>query len=287
MSEAIIYKPFILRKRDLNHIGRANLPVDKNIGLTHLRLSHQIISSLNDSGLIRDFAAFLILKKRYSNSCIFNPTDSKLSAILKVSRQTAMRYRKVFESQEWIKYEHGNMIFKKLTSITNSVKVDYELKINGASNLYLPIGDSIKELVIKLKYLIIKQKEINRDYILKLHQDLTTVGSVEEVQKIKKKLKKYVANPNEEIGEIDYRLQISYKKLSRLLNCSVGSAYNVVKSMCKKEYMKVYSRREILLRGIPDYVWETALKFEEEYTKCFYSNGFVIRIHSNKYNLVL
>ncbi len=254
---------------------------------THLRLNPQILPIFNSDEVLRDFAAFLILKNHYKNSCIFNPTDSKLAQVLNVSRQTAMRYRKVFESQKWISYRDGNMILKKIKSITSVRGKEEEVKIASAANVYLKVGGvPLKELVIKLKYLIIKQKEINRDYLLKLRQDLYKVEGVRELKKLKYKLKKYNVNMDEPNGEIDYRLQISYKKLSKLLNCSIGSAYNIVKSMCKKEFLKAYKRREILLSGIPDYVWETVLRFKKEYTKCFYSNGFVIRNHSNKYYLI-
>lgn len=254
---------------------------------SHLRINPQILPVFISDGIIRDFAAFLILKNHYKNSCIFNPTDSKLAQVLNVSRQTAMRYRRVFEAQKWICYRDGNMLLKKVKSITSVCGKENEMKIASAANVYLKIGGvPLKELVIKLKYLIIKQKEINRDYLLKLRQDLCNVEGVRELKKIKYKLKKYNVKEDEQIGEIDYRLQISYKKLSNLLGCSIGSAYNIVKSMCKKEFLKAYKRREILLSGIHDYIWETVLRYKKEYAKCFYANGFVIRNHSNKYYLI-
>lgn len=222
------------------------------------------------------------------NSSIFEATDSKLSQILGVSRQTAGRYKKVFEREGWIiKHSNGTIAFNKVSKVLSVYIDDDRGSYSKRANLYLKVkGVRLKDLIIKLKYLIVKQKEINTHYVLELRRDLHNLKSKRELKSIMKKFDGLRWKPIPLSGEIDYRLQISYNGLSKLLDCSVGSAYNLIKKMRSNGLLEKYKRQEVMAKGVPAHVWETILQYRKEYSKCFYAYGNIIRNHCNKYNLI-
>lgn len=257
---------------------------------THLKINPQVISCLHTHGLLREFAAFLKLKNKCINSRVYNYTGSRIAELLGVSRQTADRYLKVFLNQGWSTVDESHLVLSKVSKILKPY-IDQDPKsFNRDANVYLKVrGVNLKELIIKLKYLIIKQKELNKNFLLELRRDLSNVKGAVEYRKLKRKADKYKLDgyKGESIGEIDYRLQISFKGLSELLGCSVGSAYNLLKKMSSKELLRKYTRREVLLKNVPSGIWESLLQYKAEYKKCFYSHGNVIRNHSNKYALIM
>lgn len=236
-------------------------------------------------GLLRSFAAFLKVKNECVNSRVYNYTGAHLSNIIGCSRQTADRHLKVFLKEEWARYDGNNLVLEKVSYILSQhIQVDPK-QFNKKANVHLQIrGLDVKEILLKLKYLIIKQKELNQQYILELVRNLKNTKLV-EYKKLRKKVKKYNINDRTLSGVTDERLQISYKGLANLLNCSIGSAYNTIKKMRSAGLIKKYRKMEVLLTGVPSYVWDD-IKKTNKYFKCFYANGNVIRNHCNKYNLV-
>lgn len=256
---------------------------------THLRLNPQVVILLNQDGLLREFAAFLKIKNECVNSRVYNCTGSRIASILGVSRQTADRYMKVFLKEKWVHYVGSMLHLEKIKTISSKYIEQNPNEFHRKANVYFGVkGAALKELVIKLKYLIIKQKELNTNFLLDLRRDLSNVKGSVEFTRLKRKADKYKLDgyKGEPIGAIDYRLQISFKGLSELFGCSVGSAYNLLKKMTRKELLKKYTRREVLLKNVPSGIWESLLQHKAEYKKCFYLHGNVIRNHSNKYAMI-
>lgn len=254
-------------------------------GFGHLRINPQVIKVISDEGNLKLLAVFLRLKSVYSNSCIYNVTDSKLAGILKVSRQTANRLRNKLERLGWVKYHGNNLMLLKVTEISHEyIQKDVE-GFSRKANVYLEVkSKQVKDIETYLRYLIIKQKEINKNYLLELRQDLSNPKSVKQFKKLAERCKKLGITAL--TGEIDYQLQISYKGLAKLLNCSVGSAYNYLRNLARKEVIKVYSKREVLNKNIQEHIWNDFLSYLPIYKNCFYSYGYIIKNHCNKYNLL-
>jgi Mn-dependent DtxR family transcriptional regulator len=254
-------------------------------GFRHLRINPQVIKVISDDGNLKLLAVFLRLKSVYSNSCIYNVTDSKLAAILKVSRQTANRLRNRLERLGWVKYHGGNLMLLKVTEISHEyIQKDVE-GFSRKANVYLEVkSKQVKDIETYLRYLIIKQKEINKNYLLELRQDLSNPKSVKQFKKLSERCKKLGITALK--GEIDYRLQISYKGLAKLLNCSVGSAYNYLRNLARKEVLKVYTKKEVLKSNVQEHIWNDFLSYQDVYKNCFYSYGYIIRNHCNLYNLL-
>lgn len=251
----------------------------------HLRINPQVIKVISDEGNLKLLAVFLRLKSFYSNSCIYNVTDSKLATILNVSRQTANRFRNQLERLGWVNYHGKNLMLCKVTEISKRYTENSPEKFSRKANVYLEVrSKQVKEIETYLRYLIIKQKEINKNYLLELSQDLSNPKSVKQFKKLSARCKKYGIQAKS--GEIDYQLQISYKGLAKLLNCSVGSAYNYLRNLARKELIQISKKKEVLKANIKDYIWQDSLAYLNEYKNCFYSYGYIIKNHCNKYNLL-
>lgn len=254
-------------------------------GFGHLRINPQVIKVISDEGNLKLLAVFLRLKSVYSNSCIYNVTDSKLAGILKVSRQTANRLRNKLERLGWVKYHGNNLMLLKVTEISKVYIDNCPEKFSRKANVYLEVkSKQVKDIETYLRYLIIKQKEINKNYLLELRQDLSNPKSVKQFKKLSERCKKYGITALK--GEIDYRLQISYKGLAKLLNCSVGSAYNYLRNLARKEVIKIHKKSEVLQKNIQEHIWNDFLSYQDVYKNCFYSYGYIIKNHCNKYNLL-
>ena len=286
MTEEVIYRPFIQILRSRSYVGKNEFPMNKCANFTHLRVNPQIISDILKEGLLREFSAFLILKKEFMTSAIYKATDSRLAQILGVSRQTAMRYKKVFRREGWItEHANGTIVFNKVTKVCKKYIGDDGYCADA--NVYVKVkGIKLKELIIKLKFLIIKQKELNTHYVLELRRVLKNAKNTEELKSARAELKKLGYSSETPSGEIDYRLQISFKGLSKLLNCSVGSAYNLIIKMSRRSLLKIYRNRKIIATRVHRTLWEEVMSKQEEFSKCICIGGNVIRIYSNKYNLI-
>lgn len=286
MSKEIIYRPFIQILRSRSYVGKNEFPMNKRANSTHLRVNPQVVSDILKEGLLREFSAFLILKKEFMTSAIYNATDGRLAQILGVSRQTAMRYKKTFRKHGWItEHSNGTIVFNKVTKICK--QYIGEEGYSNEANVYIKVkGVPLKELIIKLKYLIIKQKEINTHYILELRRVLKNTNNTEELKAAKTELRKLGWSSDAPSGEIDYRLQISFKGLSKLLCCSVGSAYNLIRKMSRRSLLRIYRRKKIIATRVHRTLWEDVLSKQEEFSKCICIGGNIIRIHCNKYNLI-
>jgi hypothetical protein len=247
----------------------------------------QILSELLEGSNLRAFAAFLLLKSKVKNSCLYNPTGSSVAAILGCSVATANRYLKQFNKLSWLYSHKNNTMLVKVSEITKryteSDPEDYSKKARVYINLE---GKKINDVVTLLNYLIIKQKELNKNFLLDLSQDLQMVKSSRAAKILIKKADKYNVRATEANGEIDRRLQISYERIAKLFKCSVGKAYNMMKKFFRLGYVKIYRKQEIILRRVPLDVWEDKLMGKKGYYKCHYAYGNVVRNHCNKYNLL-
>jgi len=252
----------------------------------HLRINPQVIKVISDEGDLRLLAVFLRLKSEFKNSCIYNSTDSKLAGILKVSRQTAGRLRKQLELKGWAKYHNNNLMLLKVSEISREYVCHNPEKFSKKANVYLECKNkTVKELETYLRYLIIKHKEVNKNFLLELSHDLNNPKKVKEYKKLLKQAHKYNIQGDPQ-GESDYRLQISYKGIAKLLKCSVGSAYNIVRKFARKSLLHIDKKKQILLSNIPEHIWNDYLSPKKEYKNCIYSYGHIIKIYCNKYTLL-
>lgn len=252
---------------------------------SHLRINPQVIKVISDEGDLRLLAVFLRLKSEFKNSCIYNSTDAKLAGILKVSRQTAGRMRKQLELKGWVKYHNNNLMLLKVSEISRYYVCNKPEKFSKKANVYLECKNkTVKELETYLRYLIIKHKEVNKNFAMELSHDLNKPKTVKEYKKLLSLSKKYSIGASE--GENDYRLQISYKGIAKLLKCSVGSAYNIVRKFARKTLLHVHTKKEVLLSNIPEHIWNDFLSYQMVYKNCIYSYGHIIKIHCNKYTLL-
>ncbi|MEY2869374.1 MAG: hypothetical protein RIT01_159 [Pseudomonadota bacterium] len=255
-------------------------------GFRHLRINPQVIKVISDEGDLRLLAVFLRLKSEFKNSCIYNSTDSKLAGILKVSRQTAGRMRKQLELKGWVRYHNNNLMLLKVSEISRDYVCHKPEKFSKRANVYLECKNKqVKELETYLRYLIIKHKEVTKNFAMELSHDLHKPKTVKEYKKLLSLSKKYSIEASE--GENDYRLQISYKGIAKLLKCSVGSAYNFVRNIARKSFLHVHSKKEVLLSNIPEHIWKDYLSYQKVYKNCIYSYGYIIKIYCNKYTLLV
>lgn len=251
----------------------------------HLRINPQVIKVISDEGDLRLLAVFLRLKSEFKNSCIYNSTDAKLAGILKVSRQTAGRMRKQLELKGWVRYHNNNLMLLKVSEIGREYVCSKPEKFSKKANVYLECKNkTVKELETYLRYLIIKHKEVNKNFAMELSHDLNKPKTVKEYKKLLSLSKKYSIDASE--GENDYRLQISYKGIAKLLKCSIGSAYNIVRKFARKSFLHIDKKKEVLLSNIPEHIWKDFLSYQKVYKNCIYSYGYIINIHCNKYTLL-
>lgn len=275
------YKDYCLENKIKHRTSdRGDVYIPSNF--RHIRINPIVLSYLQSHDKLKLYSSYLKLKSEYKNSCIFDATGSRVAQVLNCSRQTGDRIKKNLIKEGWAKMHGDNLILCKTNHITEEYRSYDRLKFSKKARLYLKCNNkSTKEILIYLQYLIFKQKEVNRSYLLKLCQDLNTGKTTKECKDADRKARKY--NLVDKKGETDERLQISYRGIAKMFRCSVGKAYSMIKSFTKNHMVHVTRKQELILSRVPMDFWEDNKK---SFPKCHYAYGNIVRNHCNKYNLL-
>jgi len=176
---------------------------------------------------LKEYAAFCYFKYLYKNSCIYNYTSQKLAIRTKYSPSFIRKNVKLFLEKGWCRMHGNNLIFNKSTSFN---KTESKIKLYDDANIK---NCSIKEIFLYFRLQIIKLHDSKLSRFKKLRSDLKSNKIL-----IRHKAEDYADSiglkteaqrdtlPNETT-----RLKLTNKKLTKIFNCSEGTASGIVKSL--------------------------------------------------------
>lgn len=226
---------------------------------------------MSDSGQLRKFATFIYIKSQFKNSCVYKYTQQSLSEKTGISRSAIRKYVKFFLDSGWCRLDHGNLIFNKMRVLDKNEK-------RIISDVKIRIG--IKELIIDLQLLLLKHKQAQFNRIVRLGIEIKDPKSIKPHQSANRIVKKYGYNVDKLPSE-RAKLQISIKKLSEWLNCSVGKVSQLLKSLQKRGLISITKVRNIV--GYSK-TFEGAKALLNMNENSYYSRGYIVKVSCNYYN---
>jgi len=229
------------------------------------------IKSMSDKGLLRELAVFMFIKSQFKNSCVYDYTQQSLSDKTGISRSAVRKYVKFFLDNNWCRIHKGNLVFTGLKNFDdNKKKIITDLKIR--------IG--IKELIVDFQLLLLKHKQAQFNRMSDYRRDLNNPSNVSQYKAALKAVKKY-GYDKDKLPDANARLQISIKKLSEWLNCSVGKASMIIKKLQKRGLISVIRCKQTIMKTMCPNTIKALLSVHKG---SYYRNGYVTKVCCNFYS---
>lgn len=236
-----------------------------------MKVNSILIEKLNNEGALSHLAMFIHIKGLYSNSCIYNYSQDRMAAKLKISKSSIRKYINFYLKEGWATIKHGNLCLGKIRKIGKQRKVIW----------HEVTGETVKEIKQNLYLFLFKHKVEQTKWYIKTCHDLKQLNESGYRRKIRSLTKRY-PNFSERIEKkfgasgLKADFKVSIVKIAEWFECSVGKAHQVIMKLIKD------SKLLVVYGG---YDFRKKLKFEREIgDKAFVSKGgYVIRVKCNRY----
>lgn len=187
---------------------------------------------------IKVLSFYLMLKLRYKNSCIYNWTYKKISSNLKTSDYLTNKLVKEMLSKG-LAYKHANNLC--LTSFRN-IKSKDKSAIKDTGITY---DDTLSNVMFKLKVMLFRFYIMDRqNYLKKAKVDLVS----------SKRLRKSNIDLEKPVFE---GICFGYRKLSRIIGCSLMSVKPFLDEMVRFGIIKSYEQRLLPTKISPKIIIES------------------------------
>ena len=223
---------------------------------------------LADSNLLKEFAVFLYLKSLYSNSCIFNYTQSSLAAKSKLPLSSIKSNVKLFIDSGWCRMHRGNLIFNKVKEFCHTKRI---------TRKRIAITNP-KQILDDLYKLILEHAEDKFKILTKISADLLSSHP-----KIRRSAEKKADRLNLDINKLPGAsdlISLSMKKISQLLGVSVGKAASIIKRFKTDGSIWCVTERKVITDPWIKWKPKTWLEYN---TGHYYHNGMLFKVCCNKY----
>lgn len=237
-----------------------------------MKVSGILIDNINKEGKLKYLAVFIYMKSLNTNSCIYNYSQDRLAAELKLSKSSIRKYINYYLDNGWAKMIGKHLHFNKIRLIGKQKRlVWYEIKLG-----------TVKEITDNLYLYLFKHKTEQTKWYTKTCRDLKTLNERDYRKKINGLIKRYPyfrERIEQSFGAIDLKtdFKVSISKISKWFKCSVGKAHKIIKRLCKEHKMLV------VLGGYRSVAFH---KFDDRDLKTFVSRaGNIVTVECNRYFL--
>lgn len=222
------------------------------------------------------YAAWIRMKNIFTTSCFIDFNWSKIGNDCGLSRNTAKKYIEAFIKLKWAYYAHGCVYL-----ISNDeLKEMYGVHKDAKNTIKINRWDTIKRITYKLRHGILKNNQLQFDFIKDRFTDVQNPhgnDSLKQLKRGKSFFKKSKKNYNT-AEQASSHYQVSIKTLSNKLKISPASVCNLIselksekrvtvfKSKIKREKTNVPAKYSYLLPN-SQFIW----------------NGFKYTVSCNKY----
>lgn len=227
---------------------------------------------LSEAGLLKEYSLFLYLKSKYRNSCFYNYSQNRLSKEFGISRASAKKHIALFLKLGWCRMSAKHLIFNKLKSIDDNK----EKRL-----IYLKISDNgkVKEIVYNLRLKILQSLQDSFNTLKTVGRDILHPKNSRTLTKAKKLLRRIGVKQSSLPAEND-QLKISINKFSKMFNCSMTSAHNIISSFKKNGDVQC-------IGGLRKYIMKTnnpsLIKAALSKSGFYYRDGIIYQTSCNQY----
>lgn len=222
------------------------------------------VKELQSKGKIKALATFIYLKSIHSNSCFFKPTLYSLSKKTGLSRTLLRKYLAYFIDQGWCEYHSGNLIFKNVKKAGLMSGKRYVIK-----------SKSIKENVLYLQSLILKQRAAQYDWVRKVQRDIKQPSSVNDYKKAKQAYKKVNFNKS-----ANAPFSMSITNIGLMYGVSRSKAFQIVRDMKRSDLVNVLKPAKKLVAKLNSKAYS---QVKDLMPNTYIYKGGIFKVEANQY----
>lgn len=240
-----------------------------------MKVNGILIDNISKEDKLKHLAVFIHIKSLHPNSCIYNYSQDRLAAKLKLSKSSIRKYINYFLKNNWVVIKGKHLHFKKIRFIGKQSKVIW----------YDIVGNTVKEITDNLYLYLFKHKTEQTKWYIKTCCDLKKLNESAYRKKINSLTKRY---PNfreriEKSGEINLKpdFKVSFSKIKEWFQCSVGKAHQIIIRLSKLGVLT------ILKGGYSTFKLHKFNKIDDSDKRLFFSRiGNVCKVECNRYILL-
>ncbi len=242
----------------------------KSINISYSTLDYISTAKYQDM-----FAAFLLYKGLYENSCIFNYSISQLSRLSNISYKTVKRHMEFMFQKQWVRMHGKNIVFKDCADIVPTS--DKKIIETWRTKIFLTTKQDIKDQLLHM-FMVNKQRRVLRLNDVRNSKTKPVYTKVKQNQTIEKKFGKV----RPVLCEIANEFVIAYHTIGYHNKMSKSSAFRAVKRL--KDRGDIVKRRNYLL--IKDNATKNEFLYLQELypkTPLMFRDNKIYRILPNSY----
>ena len=221
------------------------------------------------------FAAFLLYKGLYENSCIFNYSISNLSRLSNLSYKTVKRHMEFMFQKNWVRMHENNIVFKDCADI---VPTSDKKKIETwRTKIFLTTKQNIKDQLLHM-FMVNKQRRVLRLTDVRNSKTKPVYTKAKQNRTIEKRFGKV----RPVLCEIANEFVIAYHTIGYYNKMSKSSAFRAMKRLRSKG--DIHKRRNYLL--IKDNATKNEFLYLQEIypkTPLMFRDNKIYRILPNSY----
>jgi len=187
----------------------------------------------------KTLAFYYVLKSRFSNSTVYNCNKSTIKRRTGISYYLISKYIKLLIESELAYFRDGNLVLISMYKIQDS---------NYSQGYFEFKPRSFSECVLQLRYSLLKQNILQQEYVLKKKLDITDLQNetTSHSYKYTRKLMK-MRDRGDYTEKALNRIVTSSRKVSKLLNVSLGTANAFLKELAQMGW--IYIREKVIKMG--------------------------------------
>jgi hypothetical protein len=212
----------------------------------HFKIQLDFIESIKDNhSEMKAFALYLKIKSRYKSSVVYNYSPEKLSKDFNVSIYEARKYVAEMCRMDLCVRQYAKDTRLYLTSFRN-------LKITEKGKreiLNIHATDKIKNVVVKLRYVLLRYHLINKQlYIKNAYTDVVNLEARKGASGYSFQDKKRILRKVKKLNRIGYsflcpekvsvKIYAGYRKMASICGCSVDSVLAMLLALKRMGYIK-------------------------------------------------
>lgn len=220
------------------------------------------------------YANFLWLKYFFGNGCVFNYNHYQLSQKTGKSNRFIKRTVEYSLKKGWCFFYGKNLIFKnRHKQGFSKFKKTFKIK-----------GTTIPEIKLELRKFIIENKLARCAYVNKIRSDKKLPKKLTDLKNAIKRERKI--NWRSLKGEMNYKLQISYKGIGKALNCGQSQAFKVVKKLCDAGKLRKKRNYTVLYTDVSKGFFNSFIQGIQTKNRYYFKGGSIFRVEMNSYSTI-
>lgn len=131
--------------------------------ITSLNINICTVGDFSSRKKLKELATYIVFKRVYTDGSYHNYSIRSVGKKTKYSNTFIKKYINIFLTNGWCKLDGSNLFFKNLKCLP---------KGEGKDNLLLDVTGSIKDIVCKLRMILLKRKHNNCLYMKKKKKEI-------------------------------------------------------------------------------------------------------------------